>query len=315
MERTMSTGGTMTHNEIAIIGAGPAGLTAAIYALRAGVGVKVFEKAAPGGQMLLTSTIENYPGFPGGAKSSDLAQHFLVQAHALGAQVVSEEIVSIVADSKNFSLKNAAGGSYQFPAVIIAAGTSPKKLGIEGEETFVGKGVSYCATCDGFFFKGKEVAVIGGGNSAIEESLYLANIAKKVHVVHRRSRLRADHIIAERLRGKENVVWHLERRPLKISGDSKVKSLTLLKPDDSREELPIDGVFIFAGWTPNTSFIQGVLELDEGGFIRTDEQMGTSQNGIFACGDIREKTLRQVVTACGDGAIAAMHAVEYLNQA
>jgi thioredoxin reductase (NADPH) len=302
------------NEQIAVIGAGPAGLTAALYIARAGINAKIFEKYAPGGQMLLTDVIENYPGFPGGIKAQELASHFLKQVEDLRVEFIGEEIASLAAEEKKFAINAASGKRHDFSAVVIAAGTSAKRLGIEGEEKLIGKGVSFCAVCDGAFFKNKEVAVIGGGNSAIEEATYLANIVKKVHVIHRRNKLRADHAVVEKLKEKNNVVFHLERRPLKINGGAKVESVSLIKPDQAQEIVPVDGVFIFAGWTPNSAFLKGFVTLDENGFVVTDDAMRTSREGVFACGDIRAKHLRQVVTACGEGATAGMQAVEYINK-
>ncbi|MEM3072834.1 MAG: thioredoxin-disulfide reductase [Candidatus Bathyarchaeia archaeon] len=297
--------------DLAIIGGGPAGITAGIYAKRAMVEVALIEKGLIGGQVALAGEIENYPGFPrisGLELSSRLDEH----ARTVGLEVINGEVVNL--NTKN-AVKRVRIGSneLQAKAIIIASGAEPVKLNVDGEEGLLGKGVSYCATCDGPLFKDKVVAVVGGGDSAVKEAIHLAKIADKVYLIHRRDKLRAEKIAVHRMLSNPKItpLWNMVVR--KIMGKSKVEKL-LLKDTLTAEarELEVDGVFIYIGRRPNTSFVQDV-EKDESGYVRVDEKMTTSAPGVFAAGDCTSPLWRQVATSVGEGAKAAMSAVKYLE--
>ena len=299
-------------SDLAIIGAGPAGLSAAIYAGRAGLKVSLLEKLVPGGQAATTSFIENYPGFSEAISGPELMERMKEQVEKLGLTSLSDEITSI---TSGFKL-NGREGVYEAKAVIIATGATSKKLGIPGEEKFIGRGVSYCATCDGPLFKGKEIVVVGGGDRAIEEGLYLSNFARSVTVVHRRDKLRAQEVLARRARANEKMKFLLDTVVIEIDGNKSVEEIKVKSLKEGREkDFSCQGVFIFVGLSPNTGFIKNLISLDEGGYIITNEEMASSREGIFAAGDVRKKTLRQIVTACGDGAISAMSAFRYISEA
>lgn len=306
----------MKH-DVAIIGAGPAGLSAAIYAGRAGLKVSLLEKLVPGGQAATTSFIENYPGFSEPISGPELMERMKAQAEKLEVEFIDDEITNILSEvaSLPWGLKlNGLEGDYEAKAVIIATGATSKKLGIPGEEKFIGRGVSYCATCDGPLFKGKEIVVVGGGDRAIEEGLYLSLFAKSVTVVHRRDKLRAQEVLARRARANEKMNFLLDTVVTEIDGNRSVEEIKVKNLKEGREkDFSCQGVFIFVGLLPNTGFIKNLILLDEGGYIITNEEMATSREGIFAAGDVRKKTLRQIVTACGDGAIAAMSAFRYIK--
>ncbi len=305
----------MTEKDLVIIGAGPAGLTAAIYAGRARMNVLVIERLAPGGQVLTTEKIENYPGFPDGVSGYELSSLMAKQAEKFGMELINASVLDIkVADDGKKILKT-DDGEIIARAVIFATGANPRKLGVEGEKEFAGKGVSYCATCDGAFFRDKEVYVIGGGDSAVEEGLFLTRLAKKVHLVHRRDELRAAMLIQERARANPKMEFIWNTILLRIEGDKIVERVALKNVRTGAvETLPADGVFIYVGLTPNSALLEGVVELDENGFVITDETTGSSVPGIFAAGDVRRKTLRQVINAAADGAIAATAARNYLDE-
>ncbi|HHW06071.1 MAG TPA: thioredoxin-disulfide reductase [Clostridia bacterium] len=302
----------MVYDQL-IIGGGPAGLTAGLYAARAGRRVALIEKAMPGGQAFLTSEIENYPGFPEGIGGPELMMAFQQQATRFGLEIINAEIVSVDLAGDIKTLTAADGKEYRARTVIIATGAQPKKLGVPGEEEFRGRGVSYCATCDGAFFRGKKVAVVGGGDSAVEEAIFLTRFASEVVLIHRREELRAINVLQERARSNEKIRFRLNHVVEAILGDQKVERLRLkhVVTGEVTEE-DFDGVFVFVGTQPNTKFVEGVLALDEQGRIITNETMGTSVKGVFAAGDVRNTPLRQVATAVGDGAIAAYSAEHYL---
>lgn len=300
--------------ELIIIGAGPAGLTAALYAARGGLKVLVLEEGAPGGQAALTDKIENYPGFPQGISGIELMQKFVEQAKNFGTEIKMGHVVKVELEEAE---KKIYVGQEVFTsaAVILATGAKPKNLGVRGEKRFLGRGVSYCATCDGAFFKDKKVAVIGGGDSALEEAIFLTHFAKEVVIIHRRDELRAVKILQERAKANPKISFCLSTVVEEILGENKVDALKLKNVKDNTVSVePIDGVFIFVGNQPATSFVEGILELDSLGYIITDENLKTSQEGVFACGDVRRKSLRQVATAVGDGALAGMSAVHYLEE-
>lgn len=298
--------------DIIIIGGGPAGLTAALYAGRARLNTLILEQMALGGQMLLTDSIENFPGFPGGISTDKLTQAMEKQARELKVDIESDQATKIIKDS-GFKVFGNEGG-YQSKSLIIACGASYRKLGIPGEDRLAKRGVSYCATCDGPLFKGKEILAIGGGDKAVEEAILLSKYAKKVTLIHRREQLRASKILQERLfnNKKIEVLWRTV--PQEVMGDNKVEALRvkdLIK--DQIKEIPAQGIFIFIGIQPNTHFLEGFLNLDKEGFITTDEFTASSQEGVFAAGDCRRKSLNQVITACSDGAVAAFNAGKFLE--
>jgi len=299
--------------DLIIIGGGPAGLTAALYAGRAGLKTLLVEKALLGGMVGTTYLIENYPGFPHGVSGIDLSRHLEEQAKKFGADFYYGDVTEISVKDKKKILK-IDGRQVEARALIIAAGTETKKLGVPGEEQFIGRGVSYCATCDGPFYKGKNIIVVGGGNSAIEEALFLTRYAAKISVVHRRNKLRADNILAEQALNdpKIFVVW--DSQVEEILGSSrieKVKTKNLVTGQTNF--IPADGVFIYVGSRPNSGFVKGMINLNDDGYIKTDDNMKSSVPGIFAAGDIRAKSLRQVITAASDGAIAANSARQYIE--
>lgn len=299
--------------ELIIIGGGPAGLTAGMYAARARIPVILLEKGVAGGQMAATETVENYPGFSEPVLGFELAQKMEEHAKRFGVEVVQDEITELVPQDHGFIIKADSGHEYSAKAVVLACGASPVKLGVPGELELAGKGVSYCAVCDGPFFRENEVAVIGGGDSAVEEAVYLARFASRVHLVHRRDELRAIKEIQERAFDEPKVEIHWSHVPEEIVGDSEVKGLKVKSvKDGSVSEIPVSGVFFYVGLHPNTSGVRCPVETDDAGFIITDTEMACSIPGIFAAGDIRSKQLRQISTAVGDGALAAYSAQQYL---
>lgn len=295
--------------DIIIIGAGMAGLTAAIYACRAKKKVLVLEKTIPGGQIINSSSIANWPGsFK--ISGAELMSHVCEQALALGADIAYEEVTNINQDGRNFVVV-AGDQKYSTGAIILAIGASSKKMGLPNEIKMTGRGVSYCATCDGAFYKDKNVAVIGGGNTALYDALYLANIAKKVYLIHRRSEFKGDKILVDKLREKDNVEFILEHTLAEILGDDKVTGIQL---SPSSRTLEVDGIFIAIGERPMSDNFSSLVELDPKGYIVAGEDCETSCPGIFVAGDCRTKNIRQLVTAAADGAIAASAAVKYLNK-
>lgn len=296
-------------HDLIIIGGGPAGLSSAIYALRFRINTLLIEKMVLGGLASTADQIENYPGFPDGISGLDLCQKMTEQAQKLGLKVIWGNAVKVKPSEVHVD-----GKIFKTKAIIIATGSEPSKLGIPGEDEFRGKGVSYCATCDGPFYRDKNVMVVGGGNSAVEEALFLTRYAKKVSIVHRRDELRADKILAERARNHPQIYFFLHSAPEKIIGDKMVSEVVLKDLLAGKTmRVPVQGIFVYIGSNPNTGFLKGIIKLDEKGFILTDEKMTTSVPGIFAAGDARAKSLRQVVTAVSDGATAANSAREYLT--
>jgi len=302
-----------TPFELIIIGGGPSGLTAGIYAKRAGIDVILIEKALPGGSITTADLVENYPGFPEGISGSELGQKLEDQARKFGLDIVFGKATKI--EIKN-SIKEVftEEHSYSTKAIIIATGSAPKKLGISGEEAFIGKGISYCATCDGPFYKDKNVAVIGGGNAALEEAIFLTKFAKLVTIIHRRKELRADKVLQDRAALNPKIFMKLDTVVDEIKGDEKVRSLKLTDVlSNKRSSMNVDGVFIYAGLKPNTDFVKETVKLDDSGHIITNEKLATDIPGVFAAGDVRKKMLRQVVTSVADGAIALNSIKEYLE--
>ena len=299
--------------EIIIIGAGPAGLAAAIYAGRARRQTLVLEKGVPGGQILLTDWIENYPGFPDGIAPFELMEKFRQQAEKFGAEFKMDEIKEI-AETDNGWQVIGYQGEYKSRAVIIATGSIYRKLGVKGEAELTGKGVSYCATCDGAFFRDRVVAVVGGGDNALEEALFLTKFAQKVYLVHRRDKLRGVKILQERVfaNPKIEVIWNAF--VTEIVGQERLEKIRLLDRQTQKEsEIPLDGLFISIGMDPNTAFVQGFLELNEYGEIKVNSQMETSRRGIFAAGDVTNVCPKQVATAVGSGVAAALAVEEFLS--
>lgn len=315
----------MQNIDVAVIGAGPAGLTAGIYLGRARLKTAVFEKGLTGGQMAIAWRIENFPGFSEGISGAELAEKMRKQALECGAEIIEDQINLIKAVSvkcmqasgkcrKVFAVKTPEGKEYQALAVIIATGSQPKKLGVPGEDEFLGLGVSYCATCDAPLFKEKTAVVVGGGDTAAEDALFLAEHCKKVYLVHRRDRLRAAKVLAERIAASKKIepVWNSV--VTEIAGDKKVKAVKIQDVKTKKAGLlACDGVFVFAGIAPNSGIVKGLVELDKEGYVISDEQMKTSVDGVFACGDVRKKLLRQIVTACGEAATAAVSAQHYVE--
>lgn len=298
--------------DLMIIGAGPAGLTAAIYAGRFRLQTLILERVSPGGQIVLSPSIENYPGFPGGITTSDLVERFKKQVEELGVAIESGEVREIRRQENAYTLKT-DGADYQAKSIIIATGAQAKQLGVPGENKFLGRGVSYCGTCDGPLFKSKFIAVVGGGDRAIEEAIFLARYASQVNLVHRRSELRAAKILIEKAKGNPKINFVLDSIVEEITGASSVEAIKIKNlKSDSQSSFPCAGVFIFVGIKPNTDFLKKTLEMNEEGFVISDDRMATSLEGIFACGDCRKKSLYQVVSACGEGAVAADSAHRYL---
>lgn len=305
----------MTEVELIIVGGGPAGLTSAIYSARALIDTLVIEKMLPGGQPVLTTFIENYPGFPEGISGPELAERLESQAGKFGAKIItSRPVLNISRREEGFEVKTEIE-SFLGKAVIVATGTSPRKLNVPGEEEFTGRGVSYCAVCDGAFYRDRVVAVVGGGDSAMDESIYLTRFASKVFVIHRRNQLRAEKILQERAFSNPKISFIWDTVVQSIEGDRKVELLKLKNVKTGEiSELKVDGIFVYIGSTPNSSMVKDLVELDENGFIITDNCMKTSVPGLFAAGDVRNTNFRQLATAIGDGAIAANSAERYLGE-
>ena len=299
--------------DMIVIGGGPAGYTAALYASRAGLDTLVIEKMSVGGQMALTDIIDNYPGFNEGIDGFTLGMQMQMGAERFGAKTEYDEIVSVELTPEIKKIIGAMGGEYFARTVVIATGANPKALGIEGEERLIGKGLHYCAHCDGRFYKNKTVAVVGGGNSAVSDALYLSHLAKKVYMIHRRDTLRATKIYHEPLMKAENAefIWDSAVFDYIVDGRIVGARIRNLKTEEETE-LRFDGLFVSIGRKPATELF-GELSLDEAGYIVADETTKTSIPGVFAVGDVRTKALRQVVTAVSDGAIAAHFAEEFLN--
>ncbi|MGE5474637.1 MAG: thioredoxin-disulfide reductase [Ignavibacteriales bacterium] len=300
-------------HDIIIIGGGPSGLSAALYGARAGKDTILFEKMFIGGQMASTSMIENYPGVQS-VSGMELASSMENQAKSFGAKIRYEEVLSVELDKINKVVKT-DNNTYMAKAVILAMGASPQELNIPGEKELKGMGVSYCATCDGAFFRDKVTAVIGGGNTALEDAIFLSGICKKVYLIHRRESFRAEAILQEKASQTENIEFILNTTVEEIKGNQHVESILLknIKTNETKT-LDINGIFIGIGTKPNSELIKGVIEINNNGYIYCDNNMQTNLFGIFAAGDVREKMIRQVVTASADGAAAAQSAIRYINE-
>jgi thioredoxin reductase (NADPH) len=299
--------------DLIIIGGGPAGLTAAIYAKRSKLSVLLVEKMILGGMASTTYYIENYPGFPEGISGMELSQRLQNQIKRMEVEVSWGNAISIE-NNKNNKEVTIDSKTYKAKAVIIATGTESAKLGVPGEGEFRGRGVSYCATCDGAFYKDKNIMVIGGGNSAIEEALFLTRYGKKVSIVHRRDKLRAEKILADRAKANPKIYFFWNSTVNEIRGKQKIEEVVLNDLQAKKKiKVQVDGIFVYVGSKPNSDIVKGIIKLDKNGYIITNDEMKTSVDGIFAAGDIRVKTLRQIVTAAADGAIAAEAARKYIE--
>lgn len=302
--------------DVVIIGGGPAGFTAGIYAARASLKVLLIEGTTTVSQITVTDLIENYPGIPDGINGFDLMQLFRQQAEKFGLEITQRDVSALTKEQHNGRdlWRITAGGEYLTMAVIVATGANWRKVGVPGEDVFVGKGVSYCATCDGPFYRNKEVIVIGGGDTAIQEAIFLTHFAARVTVIHRRHRLRATKILQERAFANNKISFIWDSVVAEIGGQDFVQGVTVKNLQTGQEsQLAADGVFVFVGLTPNTEMCRGQMEMDKSGYITVDARMQTSAPGIFAGGDCTGKLLRQVVTACGDGATAAFAAQLYVE--
>ena len=295
-----------------IIGGGPGGYTAALYAARAGLDTLVIEKLSAGGQMGLTSQIDNYPGFPEGVDGFDLGQKMAEGAHRFGVKTVYAEVYSLRLEG-DVKEARTSEGIYRGKTVIIATGAEPRALGVPGEKELIGKGVNYCAHCDGMFYRGKTVVLVGGGNSAAADALYLSRLCEKVILIHRRDTLRATKIYHEPLMKAENVEFLWDSQVTELIAEERVKAVKVTNVKTGVEQqIPCHGVFVSVGRVPTTGLLDGQLKLDPGGYIVADESTKTGIPGVYAVGDVRTKELRQIVTAVADGAVAAHQAEQYL---
>lgn len=293
--------------DVIIIGAGPAGLTAAIYLGRAGKKVLILEKNVYGGQIVNSKEVENYPAI---SKISgfEFSNNLYNQAKNFGAELKYETVVNLTKDKEVTTNR----GKYQAKSIIIATGLSNRTLEIDGVDSFIGRGISYCATCDGNFFKDKVVAVVGGGNTALEDAIFLSNICKKVYIIHRRTTFRGEKILQDILNKKENIEFVLNSNVVKINGNELLESI-IINANNEERELQIDGLFLAIGQIPNNSYID-IIELDEKGYAIANEDCKTNIDGIYVAGDFRTKKVRQLVTAASDGATAAINAIEYIER-
>jgi len=302
-----------TKFDVVIIGAGPSGYTAGIYCSRAGYDTLILSGILPGGQLVNTTEVENYPGFEKGIMGPDLMIEMRKQTQRMGTTIVDDEVVNV--DFRNNPFKILTGSEeYEGRAVIIATGANPRKLGLEGEQTFAGKGVSYCATCDGPFFRNQELIVVGGGDSAIEEGTFLTKFATKIHLVHRRNELRASKIMQERALNNEKIEFHWDSEVIDIKGDQKMRQ-GVIKNIKTNEETTLDvgGLFVAIGHVPNTKLFKNQIDLDDEGYIVLKNKTHTNIEGVFAAGDVHDRSYRQAITAAGFGCMAAIDVDKYLT--
>jgi thioredoxin reductase (NADPH) len=306
----------MAHSAVAIIGSGPAGLTAAIYTARADLEPIVIEGIQAGGQLTTTTDVENFPGFPEGVQGPDLMGKFRAQAERFGTSFLRGDVTEVDLSKRPFRIIYDEG-QLTCDALIISTGANARLLGLEGEEAFIGHGLSTCATCDGFFYRGQEIAVVGGGDSALEEAMFLTRFAERVHLIHRRDELRASKIMQGRARKNEKIEFHWDSVVDRILGDEQglVRGVSLENVKSGElSELPIKGLFIAIGHVPNTSLFAGQIDLDENGYVRLPGRgTPTSVEGVFACGDVADHTYRQAITAAGTGCQAALDAERWLE--
>ena len=294
--------------DIIIIGAGPAGLSSGIYSSRLGAKTLILEKLNPGGQITLSSEIENYPGVCEVKSGIEFMACWPEQAKRFGAEIKSEEVTKIIPIENTYKIKT-HNNEYETKAVIVATGSTPKKAGFEGEVEYTGKGVSYCAVCDGFFYKDKVVAVVGGGDTALEEALYLSKIAKKVYLIHRRDKFRAAPHTQKKVFNTPNIEIIFNETIKKVFGKEFVEGIIL----SSGKELKVDGVFVFVGMKVNNELVKDLVKLNEWGEVKVNLNMETNKKGLYAAGDVRENSVKQVVAAAGDGAVAAINATKYIE--
>ena len=305
--------GTPVEGKVVILGSGPAGLTAAIYAARANLSPIVLAGSAPGGQLMITSDVENYPGFPDGIQGPELMAAFRAQAERFGSRIVDVDVDRIDLSSRPFRVW-ARGVEYRGDALIVATGASALWLGLESETRLRGRGVSACATCDGFFFRDKEIAVVGGGDTALEEALFLTRFATRVHLLHRRDSLRASKIMVERAYAHPKIKINLNTSVDEVLGDAHVEGLRLRDTADGRKsELPVDGLFVAIGYKPNTDLFRDVLDVDEMGYLVVRDETGSKIDGVFIAGDVHDHRYRQAITAAGEGCKAAIDAERWLE--
>ncbi|MGB9742599.1 MAG: thioredoxin-disulfide reductase [bacterium] len=304
----------MTDPEILIVGAGPAGMTAGIYASRAGHSTLILEKEITGGQLAKTATVENYPGFAEPVNAYDLIQRMETQARRFGCQFQQAEALKLQTSPGGLKVLT-TNGTVSPGALIICSGTQPRPLGLENEKELTGRGISYCAICDGPLYQNREVAVVGGGDSALEEAEYLTRFCSRVHLIHRRDQFRAAKVIEQKVRQNPKIILHLSCVVRKINGTERLNGLEIEElKTGNRQLLEVAGLFIYIGLIPNTAWCREVVLVDANGFIITDEHLQAGPPGIFAAGDCRQKTVRQIATAVGDGAIAATSAHDYLTR-
>ncbi|UCF59812.1 MAG: thioredoxin-disulfide reductase [Anaerolineaceae bacterium] len=305
----------MEKEKVIVIGSGPAGLTAALYTARAMLNPLVISGSELGGQISITNEVENYPGFPEGITGPELVQFMQKQAEKFGARLLIDEVTEVnFKDGSPFSVKT-HGDTFEAEAVIVCVGASPHRLGVPGEEELIGRGVSFCATCDGFFFRDKNVVVVGGGDSAMEEALFLTRFASSVKVIHRRDELRAGETLKNRAFANEKISFVWDTVVEEIVGDGKVEAVrTRNVQTDEISELSTDGVFIYIGHYPNTSIFEGQLETDDRNYLITDDRMMTSVPGVFAAGEVQDPIFRQVATSVGQGCAAAMMTERWLEE-
>ena len=304
------------HSKVLILGSGPAGITAAIYAARAGLQPTLIHGDQPGGQMTITTDVDNYPGFAETVQGPWLMEQMEGQAKAVGTSIVTDTIVSLSVSQRPFEAEGELGDIYTADTIILCTGAQAKWLGIPGETDYLGSGISACATCDGPFFKGMRVAVIGGGNTAVEEALFLSNLASHVTLIHRRDELRAEKMLQDKLLGTENIDVMWSQRPDSFFGENgKLAGVNLVSTRDGSERpLNADGIFVAIGHTPNTGLVAEILDLDSEGYILTKpDSTCTSLEGVFAAGDVRDKVFRQAVTAAGTGCMAALEAEKFIS--
>ena len=304
----------MTSERLVILGSGPAGLTAAMYAARADLEPVVISGNQLGGQVSITYEVENYPGFPEGTTGPELVELMQKQAERFGARVVIDEVTEVDLRRGSPFRVQTYGEQYEAQAVIVGTGASPRRLGVPGEQALIGKGVSFCATCDGFFFRGKDVVVVGGGDSALEEGLFLTRFANRVRVVHRRDTLRAGETLKRRAGANDKMTFLLDTMVEEIVGNGRVEGVVVKNlKTEATERLATDGVFIYIGHFPNTDLFRDQLEMDERGYLITNAHMMTSVDGVFAAGEVQDPVYRQVTTSVGQGAAAAMMAERWLE--